>query len=73
LTEVMAPVGGEGEGGGGEGEGGGGEGEGGGTGGGGEGGDGGWGGTASSHSYTPVATRGPQSAQSCEKHIPGLR
>ena len=67
LTEVMAPVGGEGEGGGGEGEGGGGEGKGGGEGEGGVGGDGGSGGAAASHSYTPMATRGPQSVQS----VPG--
>ena len=63
LTTI-APRGGEGEGGGGEGgggkgEGGGGEGE-----GGGEGGGAGCGGDASSHSYAPVATRGPQSVQS---------
>ena len=60
--------GGEGVGGGGKGTGGGGEGKGGGgVGGGGEGGVGGSGGRDSSHSYTPMAMRGPQSAQS----VPG--
>ena len=72
------PRGGEGEGGrgegGGDGGGEGGRGEGGGDGlggeggGGGEGGEGGSGITAFSHSYSPMATRLPQSVQSCEKH-----
>ena len=55
---TTAPSGGEGEGGGGDGLGGGGEGR------GGEGGAGGSGGVASSHTYSPVDTRGPQSVQS---------